>query len=446
MSISFSYRMNTYMEIIVLVFMVFLLIFCLSQRKEQPFLQKLNHMVLVMTLILLVQIAQWQLGIQMKKVEITPFLVFCKKVLFVSDYSLLYFFDVTFYCYLTYYIEYWRIQKGDMRKFPHGQFWLRIGWGIFLTVLFSSSIWTGAFYQFDAYGVVTASRSYLWPLCGSFLCSFFNAVITVKNRKTLSLRETILMITYFLLPLPLIVIDLMHDTCYGYIMKAFTVFIIFLGIDLYHGHLILKQNLILSEQKEVLTRQRMTLMLSQIQPHFLYNTLSVIDYLCIKDPKQARKVIGYFSKYLRTNIDSMQSDVPIPFEKELSHVQGYLWIEQVRYGDKLSIEYDIKETNFKIPPLTLQPLVENAVKYGVRSRQEGGTLTISTRRDNKTILIQIKDNGMGFDPKQTFHDGRSHIGIRNVRERIEMLCAGELLIDSSPGNGTVATIRMEEKE
>ncbi len=439
----FLNQFNIAMETIVLVFMTLLFIFCLIQKKEQPFLQKLNHMVFCMILVLIVQIAQWQMEITLSK-EITSLLVSCKKFLIVSDFSLLYFLDVSFYSYLTYHIEYQRAEKGDIRTFPQKHFYMRIAWGILITLLFASSLWTGYFYQFHSDGMITASESYLLILFASFLCPFSNAIITMRNRKVLGLRETMFMVFYFLFPLLMIVTDLLHNTCYGYIAKAISVFIIFLGIDLQHGNLILKQKLIMAEQKETLTRQRTTLMLSQIQPHFLYNTLAVIDYLCEEDPVQARKVIGYFSRYLRTNMGSIQSDAPISFEKELSHVQGYLSIEQIRYGDILRVEYDIQEKNFKLPPLTLQPLVENAVRHGIRSRMEGGTVTISTRRDGKMILITIKDDGMGFDPEQIPLDERPHVGLKNVKERIRLLCSGEVLINSKIGEGTEITIRIEE--
>lgn len=194
------------------------------------------------------------------------------------------------------------------------------------------------------------------------------------------------------------------------------------------------------EQRQMQTQ----IMISQIQPHFLHNTLSVIYSLCDADTELAKEAILKFSGYLRNNMLSLQNAEPVPFEQELEHTKTYLWIEQQRFGDILKVEYDVGATDFRLPALSLQPLVENAVKYGVRSREEGGTVTISVHRENGKIYVRVTDDGMGFDPLTYRNDGKTHIGIENVRSRLKQMCGGALEIESEIGRGTTATIILEE--
>lgn len=191
-------------------------------------------------------------------------------------------------------------------------------------------------------------------------------------------------------------------------------------------------------------QQQAQIMVSQIQPHFMYNTLSVIYSLCDADKELAKEAILKFSNYLRANMASLQSSQPVPFEQELEHTKTYLWIERQRFGDILNVQYDVAVTDFVLPAISLQPLVENAVKYGIRSREEGGTVTISTRRENGKIYVRVTDDGMGFDPQTYQSDGRLHIGIENVRTRLKLMRGGKLEIESTPGSGTTATMILED--
>ena len=195
-----------------------------------------------------------------------------------------------------------------------------------------------------------------------------------------------------------------------------------------------------------LTEKRTQIMLSQIQPHFLYNTLSAISFLCIKDPMKARDVTDNFADYLRTNLDSLRNDHLVSFTQELEHTRVYLTIEQVRFGEDLSIEYDIQYSDFLLPSLSVQPLVENAVRHGICGKEEGGKVTIRSRKSDGKILITVSDDGVGFDTSVTPCDGLLHIGLENVTQRLKTLCDGELIVDSAPGYGTVVTIVLPEKQ
>lgn len=191
-----------------------------------------------------------------------------------------------------------------------------------------------------------------------------------------------------------------------------------------------------------LMENKAVMMSSQIKPHFLFNSISCIRELCLTDPKKAHMALSQFSLFLRGNMDSLSSDSPIPFVKELSHVKNYLALEQLRFEERLAVSYDLETRDFLIPALTLQPIVENAVCYGISRKKEGGTLTISTREEKRWILITVSDDGAGFEEGQTENGqgDRSHIGISNVRERLLSQCGGTMEVKSALGEGTVVSM------
>ena len=190
---------------------------------------------------------------------------------------------------------------------------------------------------------------------------------------------------------------------------------------------------------------RIAIMLSQIKPHFLYNVLNTIYHLYRKEPETAQEAVSSFAEYLRCNMLSIEKNEPIPFSEEYQHIQTYLSLEQIRFRGKLDVVYDVDATDFKVPPLTVEPLVENAVKHGVTKKRGGGIVTISTRRTNEGVQITIADTGVGFDPDHYMEDGKPHVGIRNVRDRLQNMVGGSLSITSSE-NGTIAVVTIPAKE
>lgn len=199
-------------------------------------------------------------------------------------------------------------------------------------------------------------------------------------------------------------------------------------------------------EKELKDGQRVQIMLSQIKPHFLYNSLGAIEELCESDPQMAKAATVAFSRYLRGNMMAIGTASAIPFEKELSHTKFYLELEQIRFEDALQVEYDISCVDFTIPTLTLEPLVENAVRHGIRGNEDGrGTVTISTRELADRFEVSVTDDGPGFDPERMPEDGHPHVGLQNVRERLVQVCGGTLKIESSPAQGTTATIVLPKK-
>ena len=183
-------------------------------------------------------------------------------------------------------------------------------------------------------------------------------------------------------------------------------------------------------------------MMSQIQPHFLFNTLSTIQALTEIDPERASKVIEEFALYLRQNINSLNEEDMISVTKELEHTRIYSDIEQVRFPS-IKIEYEIEDDDFLIPPLTIQPMVENAIRHGVRGKKHGW-VAVSTWREEDAHVISIRDNGKGFDVDKMIEDTLKgdHIGLKNVRDRIIDMAGGTFKIESVEGEGTSVTIRI----
>lgn len=231
---------------------------------------------------------------------------------------------------------------------------------------------------------------------------------------------------------------------------CFTVFIItFVVIYFEKISRIFKTALKTVEIERELEAANTSLMISQIQPHFLYNALNTIKYLIKRDPKSAEKAVISFSRYLRGNMDSITKKEPIPFTEELEHTKNYCDIELLRFGDKLNIVYNVPVTAFSIPALSVQPIVENAIKHGVTKKLEGGTVTVTTAEDDSFYIITVTDDGVGFDvqnPDLAPNDDHAHIGVNNVRERLENMVNAEFIIESEISKGTCVTIKIPKKE
>lgn len=206
-----------------------------------------------------------------------------------------------------------------------------------------------------------------------------------------------------------------------------------------------KQELLYQKEKEESNR-RYELLHSQIEPHFLFNSLSSICAMC-EDPN-AVEVLQNFAKYLRRNMEAIDCDDNIPFSKEIEHVQAYLSIELLRFEERLNVVFDVEESDFILPPLALETLVENAVKHGISMKRTGGTIRITSKliesEVGKYYAVVVEDDGVGFDLEEVKSDGKSHIGIWNVKQRLEERCGGQLIIESEKGKGTKVTLLLPE--
>lgn len=198
----------------------------------------------------------------------------------------------------------------------------------------------------------------------------------------------------------------------------------------------------LREMETELILSRTTTMMSQIRSHFVFNILNAISGMCKYDPEMADDTIVRFARYLRNNIDIMENDRNIPFRTDLAQLEDYVALEQVRFGDKIEFYADIETEDFMIPPLILQPVVENAIKHGVSKKMTNGTIILRTRKVGENIILTVEDDGVGFRPEEL--DKEQSVGIRNIRFRLQHLVNGTLTVESEVGKGTVVTISIPQ--
>lgn len=187
------------------------------------------------------------------------------------------------------------------------------------------------------------------------------------------------------------------------------------------------------KQKKDNIRKQAQIAVLQMRPHFIYNTMTSIYYLCEQDPEKAQKVTLDFTNYLKKNFTAIAKEGTVPFEEELDHTKAYLAVEQARFSDKLSVEFNITVASFRLPPLTLQPIVENAVKHGVSPELKPLNIKIFTKEVKGGYEIAVEDNGPGFSQ---INNDDPHIAIENIEERLKSI-GGTLKIDSKPGKTTV---------
>ena len=265
--------------------------------------------------------------------------------------------------------------------------------------------------------------------------------LLIISRKQLTKREKAAFWFYVTMPTVAIVIQIIMDDI-PVLIPTLVVTALLMYIFLLEDRR--ERNSLQQEQNEKL---RVDFLLSQIQPHFLYNSLLVIGQICLDDGKKASEAICDFAQYLRHNIDVLTSDVPIQFKRELEHVKQYIKLQQLRFPNEINVVYDVDVDEFCLPALLFQPLVENAIRYGVRKTESGsGTVTIQTRETEQYFEISVIDDGPGFSPEAQKNEGkREGLGIKNVRERLRITCGGSLLIKSAPGKGTVATILLPKE-
>ena len=193
-----------------------------------------------------------------------------------------------------------------------------------------------------------------------------------------------------------------------------------------------------------LAESRISTMMSQIRPHFIYNTLGSIEQLCRLDPPKAAELVHNFAKYLRGNFGELDNPKPILMSQEMEHVHHYVSIENVRFPD-MTFTFEMNSGDFKIPALTVQPIVENAIKHGLMKLQNGGTIHVISYETDTHYFVSVEDDGVGFDASAVL-DSRKHLGIRNIRERLKVMVNGSLEISSTPGVGTKVTIQIPKED
>ena len=197
----------------------------------------------------------------------------------------------------------------------------------------------------------------------------------------------------------------------------------------------------IAQQQREIAHERASVMVLQMRPHFIYNTLMSIYSLCNFDSQKARQITKDFTDYLRRNFNAVASDSAIPFSTELEHTRAYLAIEQAQFGNMLVVEFDTPFTRFRLPPLALQPIVENAVKHGMDPYSGPLRIVIHTRYTDSAAEIIVEDTGPGFDPSDK---SVPHIALKNIQQRLEMMCGGSLTIAPRREGGTIVKVTIPD--
>lgn len=286
----------------------------------------------------------------------------------------------------------------------------------------------------DIFAYVTDDNQFfrgpLWAL-GLFpmvVILILNIVGVIKRRKKLSKKYFIGILVYLLPMTAAVTVHLFIN------VEIFVVFGMALFALIMFG-LILSDNMEqYTKQQHEIAHQRANVMVLQMRPHFIYNTMTTIYYLCKQDADKAQQVTMDLTNYLRQNFNAIASEDAVPFTDELKHTQSYLAVEKAQHENTLFVQFDTPVTQFRLPPLTLQPLVENAVKHGMDPNAGPLTVSVRTRQTDAGILITVEDDGKGFDPGDKT---KPHSVLDNIESRLKQQCGGTLTIASKPGKTTV---------
>ena len=202
----------------------------------------------------------------------------------------------------------------------------------------------------------------------------------------------------------------------------------------------------LEDQQRLLMQARLEALSSQINPHFLFNTLNSVSTLIRINPEQARSMLMRLSRIMRQRLRNQEHFAPL--RDELDFVEDYLSIELVRFGDKLRVVKHIDPATLDtlVPSMLLQPLIENSIKHGISGKIDGGTVTLRTSLANGRLSIEVEDDGVGIPESELAGVFSKGIGVSNVKERLKVLYSQDyrMMIDSQPGRGTRIEIQVPE--
>lgn len=307
---------------------------------------------------------------------------------------------------------------------------------------------TGFYYYFDAQNFYHRNSGYFISLLLPLMGMLIDLDLILQYHKYVSRRVAVSLISYIILPYVAAIAQIFY---YGISMIniaiSISMILMFIEAMIEQAQKIAKQERMLAEQERMLasqerqlTENKIATMMSQIRPHFIYNTLGSIEQLCELDPKMAAEMVHNFSKYLRGNFSEMDNIAPVPLSKEIEHCRYYVSIEKVRFPD-MEIIFDIQSEHFQLPALTIQPLIENAIKHGLMKLPSGGTVKVSTYETQDDYCVSVEDNGAGFDVEH-FEEDKKHVGLRNIRERLKAVCDGTLTVESAPGKGTKVVVQI----
>ena len=319
-------------------------------------------------------------------------------------------------------------------------YWEFIEWGIFIfgaLLLIVNAIYPFMFYVDDVGRFVRMPFFFWVPSLIGFTGILTTLAVALKYSKYMMPIERAAVVSFLVLPMAGIIIKLFYpETPFVTIAIVVSSIILFVSYEASYVQFLVEQEQKLSEAKLKLVNQ-------QMKPHFIFNTLTLIRYQCLTAPNDAAQTVSEFSNYLRSLTDYLTEEDCISVETELDIVKNYLRIQSKRFGDGIKVEYNIEETDFDVPPFSIQTLAENAVHHGFKSGQgDKGLIKVSTKRDKNKRIVTVEDNGAGFNVREM--EKKGSVGIKNTRNRVKIMCGGELTIESEPGKGTRATIVIPE--
>lgn len=324
-----------------------------------------------------------------------------------------------FFIYMLCYIE---LDKGIKYKLQ----FISTALFVLFNILNIINIFTGIFFTVDN-GIYIRSKFMLLSQGYQFIILVIIFFVTLFNKKS-NIREKMAFSSYSILPLIAIILQNIfrgYAIAYAAIIISVEVLFFFVNVE---------KNMIIAYEEKKNKEAQINIMLSQIQPHFIYNSLSSISTLIEIEPLKAQKALDDFTEYLRMNLSSLTNDTLIPFEYELKHIKTYIELEKIRFNDRINVIFDIKVKDFNVSPLTIQPIVENAIKHGILKKIEGGTVIIKTSEDINNYYIEVIDDGVGFDINEVnFYD--NHYGLNNLKYRINNT-NGKIDIKSELNKGT----------
>lgn len=294
----------------------------------------------------------------------------------------------------------------------------------------------------DIFFIVTPDSQYVrtsWYPLGILPLSIImilNVIGLIIRRNKLSKRYFVAFLIY-LLPMTVIVAVLMFVPIYLHLFLG----VVICALSMYA--IIVSDQIVqhFRQQREI-AHQHASVMVLQMRPHFIYNTMMSIYYLCKQDADKAQQVTLDFTTYLRKNFTAIASENMVDFKEELEHTRAYLAVEQAQHEDMLYVDYDTPHTRFRIPPLTLQPLVENAVKHSLDPNGDPLHIYIRTRLIDKNNEITVENTGADFKPSD---DSEPHTALTNISQRLEMMCGGKMTFSPRNGGGTIVKVILPQK-
>jgi len=305
---------------------------------------------------------------------------------------------------------------------------------------------TNALYYIDTNNNYNRSWGYwIWQTVTILTFVFIGIVIIAKWRNISSYLKRII-ITATIFPMTALVTSpFIPAGCLNNIMVAVTALIMFIIYEKNKAETTLKFAYELERAKTELAESRLTMMLAQIKPHFIYNSMNAIMELCYTEPELAAETIAHFSDYLRGKLNAFDSKELSWFDDELMLIKEYLSIEYADRNKVFRMEYGLACTDFRLPALTIQPLVENAVKHGIDRYSACSLVQLITYEDEHSIYIRVTDNATAEQGDDTLFAESRGIGLNNARERLQMLCGGDISVTHDE-NGTSVVVNIPKTE